>query len=79
MANVMDSVYRVGLTTLERTVCRARAARFGFARVEMVPVENGVEGQEEGALGLPAPERAEGEDDDVAFAERDIGEQDAVG
>ena len=40
-----------------------------FAGVQVVPVDDGVEAQGEGALGLPAPEGAQGEHDYVALAE----------
>jgi hypothetical protein len=51
----------------------------GPAGVEVVPVQDGVEGQEIGALGLPSPEGAEGEHHHVTGAERHIHHQGAVG
>src|ERR1035441_3245607 len=57
----------------------ARCGRGGFAGVEVVPVEDGIEGQEVGALGLPSPEGAEREHHHVAGAERHIHHQGAVG
>src|SRR5260370_197161 len=51
----------------------------GFAGVEVVPVQDSVEGQEVGALGLPAPEGPEREHHDVTGADRHIHDQGAVG
>src|SRR5688572_28298626 len=48
------------------------AGRLRPSRVEIVPVEDGVEAQEEGALGLPAPERTDGEHHHVPLADRGI-------
>src|ERR1019366_1779256 len=59
--------------------CLLASGGGGFAGVEVVPVEDGVEGQEVGALGLPSPEGAEGEHHDVTGTERHIDHQGAVG
>src|ERR1039457_5049141 len=51
----------------------------GFPRVEMVPVEDGVEGQEIRALGLPSPEGAKREQHYVTGTERHVHHQGAAG
>ncbi len=48
---------------------------FRFAGVQVIPIENGVEGQEIGALGLPAPERPQGKHHNVTLAARNIQHQ----
>ena len=49
------------------------------AGVQVIPVQDGVEGQEVGALRLPPPEGTQREHHDVTRAERHIHRQGAVG
>src|SRR4051794_4636762 len=59
---------------------RAGAAGAGrsLAGVEIVPVHDRVEAKRVGALRLPAPERTDGEHDDVPLAERMVERSGAV-
>ena len=49
-----------------------------LAAVEIIPVENCIEGEKIAALRLPAPEGAQGEHYYVAFAEGYVGDQGPV-
>jgi hypothetical protein len=50
-----------------------------FAGVHVIPIVDGVEGEEVSSLRLPAPEGAQREEDDMALAERDIDCERAIG
>jgi len=54
------------------------SGRWSFPSVQVVPVQNRVEREEISSLRLPAPEGAQREHYDVAFADRDIDSQGAV-
>jgi len=71
------SDHKGGAITDRPRWCRGRARR--LAGVEVVPIEDGVEGQEVSALGLPSPEGAKGEHHHVTGAERHIHHQGPVG
>jgi len=50
------------------SVGRTRTTAFGLTGIKIVPVQNRVKGQKEGALCLPAPEGTQREEDDVPLA-----------
>lgn len=53
--------------------------RFFLASVEVVPIEDGVKAEGEGALSLPTPEGTEREHDDVALSHGLVEDEGAVG
>src|SRR5690348_1874204 len=53
--------------------------RGSFSGIQVIPVENGVEGEEVGSLRLPAPEGSKGKHNDVTLAAGHVDRERAIG